>query len=200
MSKTADPLSDGAVLAALGGDLDQWAGRCHEASLRVVKTTGVGRVARGVARGVPSQHSWITLGDPYDEEAAIIDPTLWSYDGGVTGVWRGTLADGRHVPHGAGSIWEWGRPSPGDGPVITLPTDGLSREAQAFLRMLGPLDMEGWSVLAHAPVGGWPAGEIIAAMYGVDRLSQHIPIDIVGMVTDLNPSGLYLPDTTGGAA
>jgi hypothetical protein len=54
-------------------------------------------------------------------------------------------------------------------------------------------DRQGWSVLAHAPVGGWPAGEIIDAMCesGLDAV---IPIDIVGMVTDRNPQGLYLPE------
>lgn len=31
-------------------------------------------------------------------------------------------------------------------------------------------------------------------MYNDERLGHFVPIDIVGMLTDLNPAGLYLPD------
>lgn len=37
------------------------------------------------------------------------------------------------------------------------------------------------------------ADEIIGAMYDDERLSALVPIDIVGMITDRNPGGLYLP-------
>lgn len=43
----------------------------------------------------------------------------------------------------------------------------------------------------HAPVGGWPSGEITKAVYQTEALSALIPIDRVGMHTDLNPEGLY---------
>ena len=61
-----------------------------------------------------------------------------------------------------------------------------------FLNLLGPLDKNGWITLAHAPVERWPAGEIIDAMCE-SGLEGYVPIDIVGMTTDRNPSGLYLP-------
>jgi hypothetical protein len=45
--------------------------------------------------------------------------------------------------------------------------------------------------LANAPVEGWPAREILTAMAATPRLAACVPIDILGMVTDLNPKGLY---------
>lgn len=39
----------------------------------------------------------------------------------------------------------------------------------------------------------WPAAEIIAAIDDTKALSALVPIDILGMLTDRNPSGLYLP-------
>lgn len=62
---------------------------------------------------------------------------------------------------------------------------------QLFLELLGPLDLAGWAQLLHAPVGGWPAREIIAFAYRTKRLSALIPIDVVGMATDVNPNDLY---------
>ena len=62
--------------------LDDWAGQCHAASLKLVRHGDLGacRVARGACRGVLGQHSWVVLGDDcYDKLATIIDPTLWSY-------------------------------------------------------------------------------------------------------------------------
>lgn len=180
--------------------MEQWVARCHEASLRLVKSDAFAdaRVARGSCRGVGGQHSWVVLGDPYDEDATIVDPTLWSYDDSVEGVWVGSMKDGRHVPHGKGSIWEWGRPdnaAPGEAMELT-PREPWSPAAELFLQMLGPLDQKGWIMLAHAPVEGWPAGEIIDAMLE-SGLGAYVPIDIVGMVTDRNPSGLYLPEGHG---
>ena len=177
--------------------LDDWAAQCHAASLKLVKHGDLGacRVARGACRGVGGQHSWVVLGDDcYDERATIIDPTLWSYDDTVSGIWVGTYRDGRHTPHGKGSIWQWGRPDKPTGPIVTLtPRQSFSPTAQDFLELLGPLDFKGWAMLAHAPVEHWPAGEIIAAINSTEGLSALVPIDILGMTTDLNPKGLYLP-------
>lgn len=140
------------------------------------------------------QHSWVVLGhDCYDPGAIIIDPTLWSYDSSVSGVWTGTYNDQRHTPHGMGSIWKWGRPDAPTGPVVELkPRQPWSEQAKGFLELLGPLDQKGWIVLAHAPVQGWPAAEIIDAMCE-SGLQEFIPVDRVGMLTDRNPGGLYLP-------
>lgn len=185
--------------------LNEWAAQCHAASLRLVKS-GVlpetARVARGTCTGVGGQHSWVCVeGDCYDPHHTVIDPTLWSYDDTVEGIWIG-CADGRpHIPHGTGSIFEYGQPSYQGGEIIPLPVGDLSVAACSFLRLLGPfskdgtefvgLDREGWAQLAHAPVGNWPSGEIFAAMYEHPNLGAIIPIDIVGMATDLNPQGLY---------
>lgn len=167
---------------------------CHSVSIRLVNAGVPGRVARGSCQGVGSQHSWIVLGpDVYAPDARIIDATLWSYDDEVEGVWHGTARDGLHVPHGAGSIWEYGQPQSSGGPIIELVTrEPLSSDAQLFLDLLGPLDVRGWAMLAHAPVGGWPAEEIIGVMYDTPALSALVPIDVVGNLTDRNPGDLYL--------
>jgi hypothetical protein len=177
--------------------VEQWAYRCHEASLYLVRSGVLGdecRVARGACKGVGGQHSWVVVGmDCYDEDAVIVDPTLWSYDKAVRGIWTGTARNGRHVPHGKGSIWEWGRPDTPTGPEVKLtPREPLSDEAQAFLGLLGPLDRKGWAVLAHAPVEDWPSAEIIAAMHDTEGIGPLVPVDIVGMLTD-RESRLYLP-------
>lgn len=175
--------------------IERWKQNCHEASLVLVKA-GVGtRVARGFCKGVVGQHSWVVLGDDcYARDAVIIDPTLWSYDQAVRGIWIELAAVGKHFPHGSGSIWNFGKPTYHGGTVIGLNHKyKLSGEAIAFLSFLGALDIPGWiTLLSSAPVGGWPAKEIITAAYGTEELRQLIPIDRVGMVTDLNPGGLYL--------
>jgi hypothetical protein len=181
---------------AIDRPFDSWAKDCHAVALAIVKSdliSGDRRVARGWCEGVGGQHSWVVVGkDCYAPDAQIIDPTLWSYVDSVEGVWYGTTADGLHTPHGAGSIWAWGRPSHGGGESI--PSPDVEGAAADFLKMLGPLDYVGWSVLASsAPVGGWPAAEVIKAMALDKELSGLVPIDRVGMLTDLNPSGLYLP-------
>lgn len=191
--------ADLAALAegALDSPLSDWAHRCHEASIRIVKSGALGdcRVARGTCLGVGGQHSWVVGGDDcYDDEALIVDPTLWSYDPSVTGVWIGDGQDGRHSPHGAGNIFAWGRPEncARTAAVTLTPSKPLSARAANFIAMLGPLDRRGWATLAHAPVEGWPSGEIFAAMLD-SGMEAVIPIDTVGMTTDRNPSGLYLP-------
>lgn len=181
------------LVAALGG-LEPWAAQCHAAALHLVKSgvlPDTARVARGTCPGVGGQHSWIVVeGDCYDKDATVLDATLWSYDPTVEGIWIGSARERPHDPFGFGSILNYGKPQSAGGEPITLEAD-LSPEAQAFLDILGPLDRTGWAQLAHAPVGHWPAAEIFAAMYQDDRLAALIPIDIVGMATDLNPQGLY---------
>lgn len=196
MMRDADALRRAAVEALDG--LDRWAHQCHAAAVALVNSGRFGdcRVARGWARGVLGQHSWVVLShDAYDSEATIIDPTLWSYDRGVDGVWVGTYRDDRHVPHGGlATIWETGRPDyPTDVIVELTPSVPLSDEAEAFLSILGGLDQRGWMALAELPPGGWPAGEILAAMDDTAALAGLIPIDRLGMLTDRNPGGLYLP-------
>jgi hypothetical protein len=97
------------VIGALGG-LHQWAKRCHEAAVAVVRHRSMrgrgARVARGWHPATTSQHSWIVLGNPYDEDATIIDPTIWSYRGELPDVEIGPANKLGHRPHGAGSIWD----------------------------------------------------------------------------------------------
>lgn len=188
-----------AARAALANEFGPLAGvskQCHAASLALVKAGVAKRVARGTCLGVGGQHSWAVVGnDCYDDDAVIIDPTLWSYDPGVKGIWIGTMGgELRHKPHGYGNIWSWGQPKAGDGePIVLTPKARLSKEAKHFIELLGPLDRHGWQVLAtHAPVQGWPAGEILAAIEDTEPLKCVVPIDRIGMLTDRNPGGLYL--------
>lgn len=175
--------------------LDLWNAQCHAASCAIVNAEVIpgARVARGFCTGVVSQHSWVILGgDCYDLNATIIDPTLWSYDDSVKGIWVGSMADGRHTPHGSGSIWDWGQPqSGGEEPIELKPREPWSKDAELFLELLGPLDRTGWARLANAPVEAWPAAEILPAIN--DCVGPYVPIDIIGMLTDRNPCGLYLP-------
>jgi hypothetical protein len=183
------------VEAVLGSPRDRWAHQCHGMSLALVRSGLLprsARVARGTATKVGSQHSWAVLGDPYDPEALVVDITLWSYDSTAPFVYAAKGKVRPHTPHGAGSIWSYGQPPEPVGEVIELQAD-LSPTARDFLALAAStgLDKRGWAVLAHAPVGGWPAKEILTAMYADDRLCSLIPIDIVGMATDINPSELY---------
>lgn len=184
------------IAEAIDMPVERWFHQCHSVSLKIIKAGFVpgGRVARGTAIGVGGQHSWIVDGrDCYAPDARIIDPTLWSYVDGVDPIWVGTPKSRfQHTPHGAGSIWQWGKPSNvRPGPDRPFPRDGLSKQACDFLDMVEPLNDSGWMVLfSHAPVGGWPVGEIIAAADATD-MGWMIPIDRIGMLTDLNPEGLY---------
>jgi hypothetical protein len=188
--------------------LSRWGARCHAASLELVRSGvlgGLARVARGACDGVGGQHSWVVLGgDCYARDALIVDPTLWSYREDVDDVWFGSYEVGWHRPHGQGSIWQWGRPpradEMGEEPLELTPRQPWSEEAVSFLAALGRLGLRGWVQLAHAPVEGWPAAEIIDAMCETPNprlpeatLGGYVPIDIVGMLTDRNPRGLYLP-------
>lgn len=182
------------VEAAIDRPQAAWAQNCHVISLAIVKSGVLGqpaRVACGSCKGVGGQHSWVVLGeDCYAPRALLLDATLWSYNVTAPALWWGTYLDGRHTPHGHGSIWQWGQPEAGDGAPIELAVP-LSRVASSFLELLGPLDRLGWARLSSAPVGGWPAGEVFAAMSQTPELSALVPIDVLGMTTDLNPSGLY---------
>lgn len=129
--------------------------------------------------------------DCYDDRAVVVDPTLWSYDDRVEAVWTGRARERPHRPHGHGSIFEWGRPCSTGGEPIELAVE-VSRHARMFLDMLGPLDRAGWGQLARAPVQGWPAAEIVAAMDDTPGLTALVPIDRLGMLTDRNPCGYYL--------
>lgn len=181
-----------AVARAIG-PLEKWHHQCHAASLAVVRSGLANRVARGTCLGVGGQHSWAVAGsDCYADDARIIDPTLWSYSGEEPAVLVCSARRGMHKPSGKGSIWSWGRPAPAapGAKVVTLSPKArarLSLEARRFLSMVEPLDRRGWDILASAPVEGWPAGEILEAMNATRALAQVIPIDRLGMLTDLNP-------------
>lgn len=191
-------LSKRAFEEAVGNPLEHFAHQWHYAATELVRS-GLyedqgARVARGVTPNVHGQHSWVVLGgDCYDPQARVIDPTLWSYWSKVTNIWVGRASDRPHQPHGAGNIWHWGKPCSGGGQPILLEVP-VDKEAEAFLELLGPLDRAGWqALLSSAPVGGWPAAAIVKAAYWTPQLRALIPIDRVGMLTDINPGGLYLP-------
>lgn len=165
-----------------------WRNRCHEISLALLRTGefGRGRIARGSAEGIVGQHSWIVLGDDvYNGMAVVVDPTIdprkivVDYVGNLT-----------NTPKGAGSIWAWGKPWAHSSKYVELAVP-VSPEARMFLDAIGPLDLLGWMQLADAPVGGWPAAEIVAAMLQTPELKTAIPIDVAGHLTDENPGGLY---------
>lgn len=190
------PLTVAALVRVIDRSRHDWSGACHVVSLGIVRSGVIdgARVARGWCDGVRSQHSWIVVGDPYDRDAPIVDPTLWAYRDDVRGIWVGTQRTGWHVPHGAGSIWEWGRPGHTGGDTIDVDTSGLSERARDFLAMVLPLDWGGWNMLlAHAPVNGWPAAEITEWADDQPELRGITPIDRLGMLTDRNPNRLYLP-------
>ena len=181
-----------AVVKALGGSLRPWVGRCHEASLKLVRSGILPRSAR-VARGFHpafSQHSWVVIGDPYSFKSMIVDPTIWHYEGKAPQVYVKTMKNSPHRPHGLGQF-DRTPPEP-ESDAIRLMTD-LSPEATRFLKTIAPkgLDRYGWHMIATAPVLGWPSAEILAAIAKDERLSVLVPIDVLGMRTDLNPGRLY---------
>lgn len=161
---------------------------CHAGALALVRSKGEGwRVARGYAKDVFGQHSWAVEGNPYAPKA-ILDPTIWSYTDREPEIITGKVAD--YLPHGAGLIWDVGKPVTGKGSIISLKVN--DRFAQSFLDdLVGPLDRKGWSGLANGPMQGWPAKPVIEAMLDHPELAALVPIDIAGMVTDRNPDGLY---------
>jgi hypothetical protein len=215
LSRVREALADPEDIAArLGWPITQWARQCHAVSIAIVKLGILGpgaRVARGWAKGVAGQHSWVVVGHPYDTHAAIADPTLWSYvnsnpslaDVPTIYVTRMRNSIFEHRPHGFGFFMDAGMPHHHGGPTITMQpeiADKLTPAAKRFLRELLPLDARGWIEVANLPVMGWPAPEIIAAMDDDRQLSCFVPIDILGMLTDRNPGGVYLPEREGARA
>jgi hypothetical protein len=198
LSQAIDATADHMKIAQLIGVWPEyWAGRCHAISLKLLRSgaVGHGRIARGWADGIHSQHSWIVLGDDcYDKDAVVVDPTYWLALNRMTAytILVDYARNLDRAPHGDGSIFDVEKPSNAGGPIIRLtPKTPLSADALAFLRMLGPLDHRGWMQLGNAPVHGWPAAEIIAAMDDTPRLRAIPPIDILGMITDKNPGMRY---------
>ena len=186
--------SDVRAILTLIGYTGPVAYSCHEVSLALVRSGHFpgARVARGFARGVTGQHSWVTTDDPYNRLSPIIDFTLWSYDSSVKGIWVGTGEDGVHVPHGAGHFMRGGMPHHhGEQTIVLHVNTPLSTDAEEFLGMLGPLDYRGWAEVAHLPVEGWPAGEVFGAMADTPGLGVLIPIDVLAMTTGRNVNGLY---------
>lgn len=188
----------------LGTGPEQWWHSCHSTSIAIVRS-GIwlgARVARGMAQGVPGQHSWVVVGDPYDLDAPIIDATWWSYQAeppfeAEPRVRYGTARGLNYRPHGYGVIWEDGyvpQHSGGEDIAPSWLSDGtLSADARNFLHLILPLDVRGWMDLANQPVLGWPSAEILTLMARTPGLAALVPIDHLGMRTDLNPEGLYLP-------
>ena len=179
----------------IGRPFDAWARQCHAISLALLRTGrfGRGRIARGTCPGVGSQHSWIVLGDdPYDRDAPVVDPVLWSYRDDVDGIYAGYRDEYGHRPHGDHSCFTGSMPSWHEGKIIELtPARPFTPAALSFLNVLGMLDVRGWGEVAHMGVRDWPAAEIIGAMCETPGLAALVPIDIRGMLTDANPSSLY---------
>lgn len=180
---------------------------CHRASITLVqsgKLPAGARVARGWHKDVPGQHSWVTLGPCHEPHVQIVDPTIWSYLNT-----RPEFAIAQYAPtsghgitagytaHGEGHIgpvealepfWTVGKP------IYLKDFQKLSHAAKNFLYHVGSkgLDLKGWHAITKLPVRGWPAGEIIRAMVLDPQLAALPGIDLVGMLTDLNPGALYL--------
>lgn len=175
------------------------ANRCHEVSLAIVKSgilPAVSRVARGFCDGVVSQHSWISVGDLYCVESELIDPTLWCHQNNGMYIWHGTLADKLHQPHGwfdGVEIWDYGRPVSCDPTeAVELNPAMITPSLRKFLEVLGPMSIQGWADLAsNFPVLGWPFSELYMVMVETPRLAALVPVDRLGMLTDLNPGGMY---------
>lgn len=174
----------------------QWGQRCHEASVALVSSGAIRglQVARGTCMAIGGQHSWVTMGDPYNIHTIILDPTLWSYTSVAPEVYVGNANKWRHRPKGSGDIFMWGRPP--EVPErkayrLKPPKRGWSPHALQFLMVLGPIDLDGWRMMANAPVQGWPATEIMTQMFADEKIKAFIPADIVGMVIGNECGGLY---------
>jgi hypothetical protein len=196
MTDTAPKLTLSAVQEAIG-PLDNFAHLCHGASLALVRSGLLpegSRVARGSARGVGAQHSWVLVAPqngPYDRSNWVVDVTLWSYVPEAPRLYVGKASKWPHIPYGSGSIWRGPHRPPGpEGDVIEVDVPPAGR---MFLDVAAPggLDEKGWHILLNGPMEGWPSAEVVLAAYHTPALRNLIPIDLVGMLTDLNPNGLY---------
>ena len=194
LAQARDAAADPERLGKLIGSApENWAGNCHSVSLALLKTGefGEGRIARGSVQGIASQHSWLILSDDvYDQDAVIVDPTILPATRYEMTIAVDVARCLTNRPHGSGRIWDWGRPWAHSASYIDLAVP-LAGEAKAFMDLIGPLDILGWMQLAGAPMQGWPAGEIIAAMRQTPALKACVPVDIAGMLTAENPGGLY---------
>ena len=199
---TALRFSEAEVEEAIG-PLDAWAMQCHAASVALINSDLFSdrfrRVARGTAQGVFGQHSWVVLGeDCYNPNAIIVDVTLWSYDPKQPRVLIDRAKNLSHLPHGSNSIWDAGCPIPGDDEDMPLDLPFMHK-AEPFYRMVrekvGRTDRRFWmSLWSSNAMLGFNASALLEAF--LDRYPDQaaiVPIDIIGMLTDRNPSGLYLP-------
>jgi hypothetical protein len=186
-----------ALERALGHSLREFAWDSHRAALTLVREGLVqGRVARGWCRPyVKGLHSWVVQShDPYSPVAWVIDVTLWCRDARFPPVYQRKNLE-LHSPLGYGH-WSMATELPrySGGPVIE-PYQQLSRKAQEFLGHFAPdgrLDRGGWASVARLPVLGWPAKEIITVMIQTPRLRKLVPVDVAGMLTDVNPGRGFL--------
>lgn len=180
-------------------DFDDFAKDCHSVSLALVRSGLLGkggrrlRVARGACIGVPGQHSWVVLGNPYESKAQIVDLTLWSYDPTAPRIYVQDGMGDRYRPKGFGFIFDSEKPHSRGGEPMLLQMERLSAQARQFLHIVGPLDAPGWAALwSRTGMLGWPAKEILIAFLDqYPSLKTLVPIDIVGMLTDRNPENLY---------
>jgi hypothetical protein len=178
------------------GLLEYWEQNCHGASLALVHSGLLpegSRVARGWAQGVGSQHSWAMVAPTttvYDGANQVVDITLHGYVPKAPRLYIAKARAWPHVPHGAGELRQKGPERLG--PRIDLDV-ALSPSAKAFLKMWAPrgLDYKGWMTLFNGPMQGWPSRELVLAGYQTKAIRATIPIDIIGMLTDENPSKLY---------
>lgn len=196
-SQIVDRLFLGRAAAAIG--------TCHGAAILAVAelaAEGVfARVARGRARYVNGQHSWVVVGDDvWDDDARIVDLTIARERGDDEAqVCLGSARGGFHFPHGAGSIWAAGMPLPDPGDPRPVHLD-LSGPAESFIGIIAAgtgsegttLDLSQWEALARGPMVGWPAGEVIAAMHRNAETSFLVPIDRLGMATMIDPHSCYV--------
>jgi hypothetical protein len=179
------------------GPIEELAHLCHGASLALVRSGLLpegSRVARGSARGVGAQHSWVLVdpqNGPYDQSIWVVDITLWSYVPDVPRLYVAKARRWPHIPHGYGSIWR-GAYRPPD-PVEDVIYLDVPPSARKFLEVACPdgLDRRGWQALFNSPMQGWPSAEVVEAARQHPVLRNLVPIDIVGMLTDENPGGLY---------
>jgi hypothetical protein len=178
------------------GLLEYWEHNCHGAALALVQSGLLpegARVARGWAKGVRGQHSWaivVSTATIYDGANTVVDITLHGYVPEAPRLYIAKAKAWPHRPHGQGELRTLGPER--TGPRIDLDVD-LSTSAQRFLKMWAPrgLDIKGWMTLFNGPMQGWPSKELVAAGYQTKAVRVMIPLDIVGMLTDENPSSLY---------
>lgn len=186
------------VEKAIDTPRELWANRCHEVSLQLLKSHLFedvdARMARGWGMQIRGQHSWIVLGDNvYDDETYVIDPT-WSATHSNKAMIMFVKNLTVHRPHGYGVLSTFPESSGGDELVPDDPSPSVKSWLDLARIVVGPLDRKFWLGLFNGPMQGWPSRELVAWGYGQEGLRALIPMDIVGMLTEENPMGLYLRD------